>query len=140
MEKNLKNDVINTSENFTKNFSDKGNFDYSVESLLKLDDLLDELNDYEIDEDTLHSISSMAGCYIFEVARRNYGGEYYWDQAREEPILVTGEPNFAVSIYAFEKVKGRVTNGQEDNIPFYFNGYIGAVEKGRQTGQNATIV
>lgn len=140
MEKNLKNDVINTSESFTKNFSDKGNFDYSVASLLKLDDLLDELSDYEIDEDTLQSISSMAGCYIFEVARRNYGGEYYWVQECEEPILVTGEPNFAVSIYAFEKVKGRVINGQEDNIPFYFNGYVEAVEKGRQTGQNATIV
>jgi hypothetical protein len=140
MERNLKNDVINTAESFTKNFSDKGNFDYSVESLLNLDDLLDELNDYEIDEDTLYSISSMAGCYIFEVARRNYGGDYYWDEEREQPILVTGKPNFAISIYAFDKVRGRVVNGKEDNIPFYFNGYIEAVMKGRETGYNATIV
>lgn len=58
-------------------FSDKGNFDFSVESLRKVDDVLEELCDFELDEDNLDSVASMAGCYIFEVARRNYGGKYY---------------------------------------------------------------
>jgi hypothetical protein len=44
MGENLKSDVINTAENFTRNFSNKGNFDYSAESLIKIDDLLDELS------------------------------------------------------------------------------------------------
>ncbi|WP_097028441.1 hypothetical protein [Clostridium peptidivorans] len=140
MERSLKNDVITTAESFTNNFSHRGNFDYSVESLQELDDILEELSDYELDEDTLYSASSMAGSYIFEVARRNYGGEYYWGKEREQPVLVTGQPNFSVSIYAFEKVKGRIVNGEEDNIPFYFKGYIEAVEKGRKAGYNATIV
>ncbi|WP_261300549.1 hypothetical protein [Paenibacillus andongensis] len=33
---------------------------------------------HQIDDDTLDSVSSMAGSYIFEVARRNYGGQYIW--------------------------------------------------------------
>ncbi|MFD1175935.1 hypothetical protein ACFQ3W_06390 [Paenibacillus puldeungensis] len=140
MQNKLEQDIRSTAESFTTNFSDRGNFDFSVESLKGVDDLLDEISDFEIDEDHLESISSMVGCYIFEVARRNYGGQYYWIQETEQPVLVTGQPDFSVSILAFEKVKGRVQNGKEDSIPFYFDGYIEAVKKGRDTGYCATVV
>lgn len=140
MVESLKSDVINTAESFTRNFSNKGNFDYSLESLMKVDDLLDELSKFELDENNLYSVSSMVGSYIFEVARRNYGGEYYWIQESEQPILVTGKTDFDVSIYAFQKVKYRLINGEEDNIIFYFKGYIEAVEKGRKNGDCTTIV
>jgi hypothetical protein len=140
MGENLKRDVINTAENFTRNFSNKGNFDYSAESLIKIDDLLDELSEFELDENTVHSVSSMVGSYIFEVARKNYGGEYYWIQESEQPILVTRKPDFDVSICAFQKVKDRLINGKEDKIMFYFKGYIDAVERGRKTGDCATII
>ncbi|MGG1516938.1 hypothetical protein ABE504_16135 [Paenibacillus oryzisoli] len=136
----LEQDIITTAESFVNNFSDKGNFDYSVQSLRKLDDILEELSEYQIDDDALDSVSSMAGSYIFEVARRNYGGQYIWVQERDQPVLVTGEPEYSISIVAFDKVRGRIRNGKEDDIPYYFDGYIEAVEKGRNTGYIATIV
>ncbi|MMZ65234.1 hypothetical protein D1872_276270 [compost metagenome] len=105
-----------------------------------VDDILEELSDFELDDKNLDSVSSMAGCYIFEVARRNYGGKYYWVQESKQPVLVTGEPDFSISILAFDKVKERILNGQEDNIPYYFEGYIHAVQKGKETGYCATIV
>ena len=46
------------------------------------------------------------GCYVLETARRNYGGEYYWLSNEQQPILVAGEPDFSVSIKAWEKIKG----------------------------------
>lgn len=140
MQSRLEQDIISTAESFKNNFSDKGNFDFSVLSLREVDVILDELCEYDLDNDTLDSISSMAGSYIFEVARRNYGGKYYWIQEREQPVLVTGEPEFSISICAFDKVRGRIQNGKEDDIPYYFDGYIKAVEKGKQTGYCATIV
>lgn len=140
MQSRLEQDIISTAESFKNNFSDKGNFDFSVLSLREVDVILDELCEYELDDDTLDSVSSMAGSYIFEVARRNYGGKYYWIQEREQPVLVTGEPEFSISICAFDKVRGRIQNGKEDDIPYYFDGYIKAVEKGKQTGYCATIV
>lgn len=140
MQSKLEQDIIATAESFVNNFSDKGNFDYSVLSLLKLDDLLEELFEYQIDDHTLDSVSSMAGCYIFEVARRNYGGLYFWVQERDQPVLVTGEPEYSISIFAFDKVRGRIRNGKEDDIPYYFDGYIEAVERGKHTGYRATIV
>ncbi|MZQ81079.1 hypothetical protein GQF01_02880 [Paenibacillus sp. 5J-6] len=140
MQSKLEQDIITTAESFANNFSDKGNFDYSVQSLRKLDDILEELCEYQIDDDTIDSVSSMAGSYIFEVARRNYGGQYIWVQERDQPVLVTGEPEYSISIFAFDKVRGRIRNGKEDDIPYYFDGYIEAVEKGKNTGYRATIV
>lgn len=140
MQSRLEQDVIFTAESFTNNFADKGKLDFSIESLCCVDGILDELCDFELDEDNLDSVSSMAGCYIFEVARRNYGGKYYWITESKQPVLVTGEPHFSISILAFDKVKGRILNGQEDNIPYYFEGYIQAVQKGKETGYCATIV
>ncbi|UQZ32729.1 hypothetical protein C2I18_03645 [Paenibacillus sp. PK3_47] len=140
MQSILEQDIISTAESFTTNFSDKGNFDFSVQSLRKVDDILEELGEYNIDDDSLDSVASMVGSYIFEVARRNYGGTYYWVQDSNQPVLVTGEPDFAISMFAFDKVRGRIQNGKEDDIPFYFDGYISAVEKGKATGYRATII
>ena len=79
-----------------------------------------------------------AGSYVFEVARRNYGGKYYWYDQMNQPILVTGQPNFEISIIAFDKVKMRIENGKEDKIPFYFNGYEERVKAGK-SGDKALI-
>ena len=42
----LMNDIVSTADAFTSNFSDKGTFDYSIESLVLVDNLLEELSDY----------------------------------------------------------------------------------------------
>jgi len=41
-------------------------------------------------------------------------------------------PDFQVSIRAWEKVRGRLTNGKEDNIPFYVAGYKEHIEQGKK--------
>lgn len=137
----LMNDIINTAKAFTSNFSDKGTFDYSIESLELVDNLLEEMGNYEWDEDNLYNLVSMLGCYIFETARRNYGGEYRWVEKEQQPLLIAGLPDFFVSIQAWDKVKGRVMNGKEDNIPFYIAGYKEHIEYGKkEKGYHVTII
>ena len=137
----LMNDIMNTADAFTSNFSNKGTFDYSIESLILVDNLLEEMSDYEWDEDNLYNLASMIGCYIFETARRNYGGEYHWVEKEQQPLLIAGLPDFSVSIRAWEKVRGRVMNGKEDSILFYISGYKEHIEHGkRKKGYSVTIV
>ncbi len=137
----LMNDIISTADAFTSDFSDKGTFDYSIESLVFIDNLLEELSDYEWDEDKLYNVATMFGCYIFETARRNYGGEYHWVKEEQQPFLIAGLPDFFVSIRAWQKVKDRVMNGKEDNIPFYISGYKEHIEHGKnEKGYHVTIV
>ena len=95
-------------------------------------------NKDDMDSGMLEDIIAQAGSYIFEVARRNYGGKYYWYDQLNQPILVTGQPEFEISILAFEKVKQRIENGNEDNIPFFFAGYSERVKKGKK-GDKAMI-
>ena len=137
----LIDDIVETANSFADNFRDKGNFDYSINSLVEVDDLLDEISDYVMDEDAIYNIYTMIGSYVFETARRNYGGKYYWMQDEQQPILVIGEPDFSVSIRAWEKVKSRVEKGVEDNIPFYIKGLNEHIEKGKlQKGYRVMIV
>ncbi|ADV47503.1 hypothetical protein Celal_0150 [Cellulophaga algicola DSM 14237] len=122
-----KRDMI-TSANLcvSQNSNRFAGLDYSVKSLEQVDNLLEEAIDFydEMDEKQKQSLINSVGAYVFEVARKNFGGRYFWYDHLNQPILVTGQPEFEVSILAFEKVKGRLENGKEDNIPFYFAGYV----------------
>ena len=73
------------------------------------------------------------------MARRNFGGQYFWYDARKQPILVTGLPQFEISLLAYDKVRGRLSNGPEDSIPFFFEGYVERVRAARP-GDKAMIV
>jgi len=141
-------------DEFTKQMSDsaqsciehfKGKYgnrlDFSVKSLELIDNILDEASDFyeEMKETQKKWLISSVGSYIFEVARRNYGGRYYWYDQGNQPIFVTGQPRFEISIIVFDKVRGRLENGIVDNIPFFFKGYSERVENAKN-GDSATIV
>lgn len=115
----------NNAERLVSSFNDRldDGLDYSESSFTVLDDeilrLLSENKD-DVDSGMLEDIIAQFGSYIFEVVRRNYGGKYYWYDQLNQPILVTGQPEFEISILAFEKVKQRIKNENEDDIPFFF--------------------
>ena len=136
------NEVVDAQEEFIKNstanaeriiegFGEKYDdaFDYSVKSLESLDELLDNFADFaeQMGDDMKSDLIAQAGSYIFEVARRNFGGKYFWYDQLNQPILVTGLPAFEISLVAFDKVKMRIENGVEDNIPYFFQGYADKV-------------
>jgi hypothetical protein len=100
-----------------------------------VDEMLEEASDFyeDMNDDQRKNLINTVGSYIFEVARTNFGGQYFWYDQLNQPILVTGQPEFEVSILAFDKVKGRLENGKEDNIPFYFQGYVERVNN-KQSG------
>lgn len=104
--------------------------DFSVQSLSIIDNFLEEASDFYIDmnENQKQNIINNVGSYIFEVARTNFGGKYFLYDHLDQPILVTGQPEFEMSLLAFEKVKGRLENGSEDNIPFFFEGFVNGVK------------
>ena len=116
-------------------------FDYSVASLAVIDELLQEASDYlpGMAVERVDQIVEQVGAYVFEVARRNFGGIYLWYDAREQPLLVTGLPEFEISLLAYDKVRGRLENGPEDNIPYFFEGYAERVRNAKP-GDKAMIV
>ncbi|MDF3027074.1 MAG: hypothetical protein K0S23_1381 [Fluviicola sp.] len=121
------------AERIVRAFNSKydGAFDYSIRSLNVLDSLIEDFSDFAdlSDEEIIDDFCAQAGSYILEVARRNYGGTYFWQDSLRQPLLKTGLPDFEISILTFEKVKNRIVNGDEDNIPYFFKGYSERVRK-----------
>lgn len=135
-------DMYDAAEKCVKNFEGRfDGLDFTEQSLKVIDNILDELSDFypEMEEDQQNGIINLIGSYVFEVARRNFGGKYFWHDQRNQPILVTGQPEFEISIIVFDKIKGRIINGQEDNISYFFEGYSERVRNAKN-GDSATIV
>lgn len=102
-----------------------GRLDWSVASIEAVDEMLEEASAYvgELDEDVVTGLVQQVGCYVLEVARRAYGGTYYWHPEGEQPVLVVGEPEAHVAIMTWSKVVGRLTGDVEDDLPFFFSGF-----------------
>jgi hypothetical protein len=99
--------------------------DYSEASLAVVDEILEEVAS-DVEEMTPEQTECLVqdfGCYILEVARRQFGGRYYWFEQRDQPVLVVGEPSFRVALLAWDRVRARLGGDPADNIPFFFAGF-----------------
>jgi len=102
-----------------------GRLDFSIESLRAVDEMLAEASAYvaELDENVVTGLVQQVGCYVLEVGRRAFGGEYFWHEEGEQPILVVGEPEAHVALMTWSKVVGRLTGDAGDDIVFFFDGF-----------------
>lgn len=123
----------------TYNETVDGELDYSTDSLELVEQILGKhhLNLDKLDQPAIKNLMSTAGSYIFEVAQRKHGGKYawYWKTELNQPTLVTGEPDFKVSILAFDRVEKRIKYGKDEHIPFYFKSYENAVKTAKKGDQ-----
>ena len=116
-----------------------GRLDFSAESLGAVDEMLVEASAYvaELDEAVVTGLVQQLGCYVLEVGRRAFGGEYYWHEEGEQPILVVGEPAAHVALMTWSRTVGRLTGDQGDDIVFFFSGFA---EKARQPEPGSNVL
>jgi len=102
-----------------------GRLDFSAASLAAVDEMLAEASAYvaDLDEAVVTGLVQQVGCYVLEVGRRAFGGEYFWHEEGEQPILVVGEPHAHVALMTWSKVVGRLTGDEGDDIVFFFEGF-----------------
>ncbi|MBN8666422.1 MAG: hypothetical protein J0M30_02895 [Chitinophagales bacterium] len=135
-------DMTANAERLAQAFNPRfnGAFDYTGDSLLLLDKLMDEFSTHasKMDPRVMQDMIAQAGAYLFEVARRKFGGVYVWFEERHQPVLITGLPDYQVTILAFAKIKDRIENGLEDSIPVFFQQYTEKVTRAKP-GDKITI-
>lgn len=113
---------------------DGSKLDYSEDSLHLVDRVLEDFHQKQAPlPDDLHFLAS---AYVFETARREFGGRYLRGDQDNPFVLVIGEPNFQVGVMVMGKIGGRAVNGPEDSIPFFYAGIAPLIER----GTNATLV
>lgn len=103
----------------------RAELDYTPASLDALDDLLGEFHTYgaEAPDEVING----AGCYLMEVGRAEHGGVYQAFNEDDPLVLVVQHEAGQVGLLATSKVKARVVNGPEDNLPFFYAGFSQAV-------------
>jgi hypothetical protein len=113
---------------------DGSKLDYSEASLTLVDSVLDDFYRRETPlPDDLHFLAS---AYVFEVARREFGGRYLRGEGEDPFVLVIGEADADVGVCVMGKVRGRAVNGPEDSIPFFYAGIAPLVA----AGKSATLI
>lgn len=120
-------DVLKTAKRAVDTFHGRlaGALDFSERSLQMVEEMLAEASDYinEMPQSEISSLVQLFGCYVLEVARTTYGGEYAWLDDDRGPVLIVGEPATHIAIASWAKVRGRVSGDAADNIPFFYRGF-----------------
>jgi len=116
-----------------------GRLDFSVESLGAVDEMLVEASAYvaDLDEAVVTGLVQQLGCYVLEVGRRAFGGEYFWHEEGEQPILVVGESAAHVALMTWSRVVGRLTGDEGDDIVFFFGGFA---DKAREPEPGSNVL
>lgn len=136
-------DVVSTAKRAVTTFHERSNdgLDFSEDSLSIVEEMLAEASDYvgEMPQSQVSGLVRLIGCYILEVARAAYGGEYSWIDDTRGPVLVVGEPETHIAISTWDKVRGRLSGDLADNIPFFYQGFAEMARKG-PPGQRTLFV
>jgi hypothetical protein len=107
---------------------DGSKLDYSSASMVWVDQLLDDFFQRKAPlPDDLHFMTS---AYVFESARRAFGGRYLRGDHENPFVLVIGAAKAEVGVCAMAKVRGRATLGPEDSLHFFCQGIAPAVQRG----------
>ncbi len=118
-----------------------GALDYTVQSLEMVEEILAEASDYfsDLPQEQVTAIVQRIGCYILDVAYREFGGQFFWHDEYDQPILVVGEPEKHIALVTWGKVHGRIAGDAGDNIPFFYGGFSDRVA-GSEPGTRAVYV
>lgn len=102
--------------------------DYSAASLAFIDEYLLQfyLKQTPLPCELLEAVSA----YVFEVARRQFGGVYLSGDAKNPFALLVGEPEFQLGMFFVEKIRRRALYGADDSIVRFYAEIAAKVQAG----------
>ena len=123
----LVNDILDAAAKAVETSERRGGgaLDFSPDSLATVEEMLAEAAPFrgELAPDEIDTLVQVLGCYVSEVARKQFGGKYYWYKKREQPVLVVGEPTYRLALLTWDKIRGRLDGDEGNNIPFFYDGF-----------------
>lgn len=139
--RNLTEDFKEMAEGFANEHNNDmvSSFDFSPFSLQIVDDYMNALGQENPDEDTLHQVSVVVGSYVFEVAKRNWGGEYQWVESEQAPVLIYQSQNSTITLFTWNKVRDRIVKGVNHSLFDHVEGFSHQVTRIKE-GNTLNIV
>ena len=95
--------------------------DYTQESVAKIDEILikflDKYRDQVLEDSAVFTLSNVFGAYVGEVFRKNYGGEWRYDNSDPEApyvLLEIGSRSYAFAGICYERLVSDSKVGVKD--------------------------
>ncbi len=125
---NTEDVILEAAELAVKQFK---TLDFSEESLVELEDILKAGSEMfsQMPEDMQREKVEVLGCYILEVGRRLFDGDFAWHDGHNQPLLVVSTDKSRFALMPWKKVQGRLSGDVGDNIPYFFRGFAEAVRE-----------
>ncbi|MCX8641296.1 MULTISPECIES: hypothetical protein [unclassified Gilliamella] len=97
--------------------------DYSEKSITVVEMIISEIaeKNFSIPEEQLNMIAQEYGCYLLLTAHKIYGGEFYYNEEFEQPMLICCEPDAMIVLMTWNKVKGRLLGDKTDHIAYFLD-------------------
>lgn len=97
--------------------------DYTEKSISVIELILSEMSEKSLmlSEEQVTMMTQEYGCYILFTAYKLYGGEFFWNNQHEQPMLIVGEPAAVIALLTWNKVKGRLVGDKADHIGYFFD-------------------
>lgn len=118
------------AEDFLAAVPSRSALDYSLESVTVLEAVLGEVYQGKLTLTPMQTVGAAA--YVYETARRHYGGVYEVCDDDDPVVLVTGASEFEVCLCAISKVERRLRHGEAEALTTFFQRYVGAIN-GRES-------
>lgn len=121
--------VTNVAQDFVQAAGLAAELDYSLSSIQALDDALEAAYLGTLPLTSAQTVGAAA--YLYEVARRAYGGLYEVCDDEDPVVLVCGAPAAEVCFGAIAKVERRIRYGATESIAPYFGRFVAALGAGQ---------
>ncbi len=115
-------------------------FDYSEASVAAVEQAVGSLSEYAptLAAPAIDLTVQRFGCYLLEVGRRTYGGRLQWNEEREQPVLVVGEPECRIAVMTWDKVRSRLGGELADELSFFWAGFASRA-KAKKPGTDVLV-
>ncbi|MGA0601494.1 hypothetical protein ACO2Q3_12395 [Caulobacter sp. KR2-114] len=98
---------------------------FTPESLRIVDDMLAEAAAHAppLTDERKREVVQAFGCYVLEVARREFGGAYQWSDGDRGPMLVVGDPDFQISLVTWPRIAKRLGGDPAASLSAVYQGF-----------------
>ena len=98
--------------------------DYSVESLTRLDNIIDENRAMflSLGKSNIGRVTVCSACYLYKICENEFGGVYKVLEEAGPIILLIGEPENEIQFSIFESVLEFVKEGTMPNLSAMYQG------------------
>jgi len=95
---------------------------FTPDSLRVVDDMLAEAAAHTppLTDERRRQVVQAFGCYVLEVARREFGGTYLWPEEDKGPMLVVGDLDFEITLVTWPRIAQRLDGNPTASLTAFY--------------------